>query len=973
MNSPNDKFRRRLDRLKRLHQIGVDLLSQIQGKKIMDARRRRTTQLVSLGLVLTLVVLGLDLLGVLAGMENFFYDQRCYYFQYNVPQPSPQIIHLDIDDSALQSTQRWPWPRSLQGRFIRELSLAKPKVIFLDIVYTESEEEKKKAEDEALASAIADAGNVLAPVTLSLKVSERASDVERSLETELMQPGKLTEREDTLLARLGGQAYLDRTNQTKSVFLSRYLVAREQAARSVIRPLLQAKPDATFEEVAASLGLKLNFESAPLIVTREQYLKLQREFALSRFCRPIPGAYLDVVAQPRSVDPPIIPVARAAATSGFVDFIPSYAGDSRVRYVPLWTKVNNMALPHVSLVMACQYLGVDIKSLEFRPDRLIIPDPINKRNVVIPTRTLERENHQDAAFVADIPWFGGHEWESMYDIPRHKVSAQHYSLTVVTNVFTTERNIDINVADMKRLIDIVVSPIDPDIVKSLVLPTEVNADNIADFRQNTIDGAIKPLLDSKEQELRALPFKSASQTVMLENIVGLRKKLDGYYALLDDLVALRNRQRDELKTKLSGKIVLIGFTATGMIDQYPTPLHNTAPGVVAHGVLVNGILTNFFWGRSPDFYTYSLTILLGIITTFVVAIADPSRSTIFAIFAVVSYIFFNGYVLFDRNRLVLGVAGPLTVIVVTWAVVTLARFILEIIERNRITARFSKYVDPELVNYVVENPEEDSFAGREKEMTVIFTDLQGFTTIAEKLGPGAVAVLNDYVAKMIPLFRSQNGFLDKFLGDGIMVLFNAVRPNPRHALDAVTAVFKMQAAMGPINERLRARNLPELHMRVGVNSGSMIVGDAGGLEASNFTVLGDNVNLAARLESANKPFGSWVLITQSTLDLVGKDTLAVRPIARVRVKGKEQAVMVYEPICFKKDLTPDQAKLIELTENVFNAFVAADFARCITACDAMTAALGETKFAKLYREESEALLKRGVGSNFDGVVELHEK
>jgi hypothetical protein len=225
---------------------------------------------------------------------------------------------------------------------------------------------------------------------------------------------------------------------------------------------------------------------------------------------------------------------------------------------------------------------------------------------------------------------------------------------------------------------------------------------------------------------------------------------------------------------------------------------------------------------------------------------------------------------------------------------------------------------------------------------------------------------------MTPIIRANRGFIDKFLGDGIMFEFNAVRPNPRHATDALNAVMQMNREMGEVNEALFLKKLPRLKMRVGINTGQMIVGDAGGGGASNFTVLGDNVNLAARLESANKAFGSLVLMTQATLDECG-GRFAVRPLAKLRVKGKDNAVMTYEPLCLVTDLDDHRLKLIALTTNVFDAFVAGEFEKCLQACDTMAKELGETKFLDLYRKESTHLLAEGAGPDFDGTISLCEK
>lgn len=138
-------------------------------------------------------------------------------------------------------------------------------------------------------------------------------------------------------------------------------------------------------------------------------------------------------------------------------------------------------------------------------------------------------------------------------------------------------------------------------------------------------------------------------------------------------------------------------------------------------------------------------------------------------------------------------------------------------------------------------------------------------------------------------------------------------------------------------------------------------------------MLGDNVNTAARFESANKAFGSLMMIGQDTLDRAGRDRYVVRPLAKVQVKGKEQAVMVYEPLCRAGKETPEIRRLVELTTAVFETFVRGDFEACMTACDTMTTEIGETKFAKLYHKESIALLAEGAGPDFDGRITLSEK
>jgi len=265
--------------------------------------------------------------------------------------------------------------------------------------------------------------------------------------------------------------------------------------------------------------------------------------------------------------------------------------------------------------------------------------------------------------------------------------------------------------------------------------------------------------------------------------------------------------------------------------------------------------------------------------------------------------------------------------------------------------RFQSYVDPKIVDYVLANPGQATFAGQQREMTVVFTDLAGFTTIAEKLGPRTVELLNEYFGLMVPIIRANRGILNKFLGDGMMFFFNApVAPNTSHARDAVATVLQMQHAVTAFNQRLIERGLPPVKMRAGITTGTMVAGDAGSTNptAADYTVLGDNVNLGSRLEAANKAVGTGALVTERTYDLSRDGGILCRPVGKLGVVEKSTGVMTYEPMALRDDATERQKELASATKVVVDSFMAGSLAECVEAIALMEAAHGRSKLTDLY-------------------------
>jgi class 3 adenylate cyclase/CHASE2 domain-containing sensor protein len=918
-----------------------------------------------LGTTLTVVVLLLDQFHHLDSLEHFFYDQRAAECQFFMKPASDRIVYLDIDDGALETIGRWPWNRDDWARIIDEITAAKPKLIFLDILFSEPQKPYGDPQpdgtfvrvdhDPPLAAALHRAGNALVPLSLDFAGSAaRGNPADRAIYEALLNDLELTPAE--VSDRLSS-AKIARP-QSDADFNSRFVAARRSAMSARIARETSSAPG-SIPELRKRLLPKTDSRliDSPLIrLLAEEYDKLERLIPLQRFMLDEKPGLPPLM----STDDEIAPLAilgRQAASSGFVNCLEDT--DGVVRRIPLFMRHRGQIIPQVGLVIACQLLGVDPKNVQITSDRIAIPCP-DGRIINLPVVTRKRSTGSESiGTLMNIPFFGSADWKTK----------QHVPMNLVWQVFQIRKAIMGN----NETADRAISDLDelfPDDVAAYIAKKPDIADPEARLPiltkfLETIDGFLKQYKDAKdltEMEKKQIASLQYAQSGMIADIAELRR-----------LAAQLQTQRDALQTTLAGKAVLIGSVAgSSAFDLKPTPIHEMCPGIVVHGVIANGILTNELWFTAPNWITGVLTLFMGLATTAFVLRLKTSRAAIATLSLAALYLLFNGIFLFDYHNVILGVAGPIVAMLITWLSCQLVEILIEKAERRRITKRFRSYVDPALVRYVIEHPEQDVMSGHEREMTVVFTDLAGFTTISETLKNKVIPLLNEYLGMMVTIIRKHHGYVNKFLGDGIMFFYNAPWDNPNHAADAISTVMEMQDAMIIFNQSLIKRGLPALTMRAGITTGPMVVGDAGSSDGSDYTVIGDNVNLAARLESANKATDTKVMMTARTCELLG-DRFLVRPTARLQVKGKTEGVDTCELIARADQATDKHRLYAQLGKAVFDAFVKSDFAACLKAVEQLEAEFGKTKLTKAYHELSEQYLKEPPKDDFKGEIILHEK
>ena len=353
---------------------------------------------------------------------------------------------------------------------------------------------------------------------------------------------------------------------------------------------------------------------------------------------------------------------------------------------------------------------------------------------------------------------------------------------------------------------------------------------------------------------------------------------------------------------LKGATVLVGTTAPGLEDLRATPVGRTFPGVEVHANLLAGIIDGTI-KQLPE-YTLGaevlLLILFGLVMAFLVPILSPFGATIATGLLLLGYIGFN-FVIWSAGDFVLPVASGIMMLVTMFVLNMSYGYFVETRGKRELTGLFGQYVPPELVDEMSHAPTDYSLEAESKELSVLFSDVRGFTTISEGLKPNELAeLMNLFLTPMTGVIHDKRGTIDKYMGDAIMAFWGAPIDEDAHAKLALEAGIEMIKKVDEINKTFAARGWPEIRIGVGINTGIMNVGNMGSEFRMAYTVLGDAVNLGSRLEGLTKGYGVDILVSESTKEAVPE--YMFREVDKVRVKGKDLPVSIYQPICLKTEL-----------------------------------------------------------------------
>jgi adenylate cyclase len=366
------------------------------------------------------------------------------------------------------------------------------------------------------------------------------------------------------------------------------------------------------------------------------------------------------------------------------------------------------------------------------------------------------------------------------------------------------------------------------------------------------------------------------------------EKTRGIYA---DLV----KTREVLGKNLPGSFCVVGLTATSTTDIGVNPFDNQYPNVGTHASVVNSVLQGQFLRDTPWWYSLILAIVLTLAATFLLLRLDPRRSLLVGSLAVV--VVLGALVLWFRlTGVYLAPTIPVGSVFFTFVALTAIKFLRSEQEKSQVRNAFNHYLSTDVINQLLENPERLNLGGEKKILSAIFTDVKGFSTISEALDSNElVHLLNIYLTEMSDIILDLGGTIDKFEGDAIISFFGAPVEISDHPRRACLAAVRLKRAEARLNARVIEDKLTPspLLTRIGINTGEMTVGNMGTAKKMNYTIMGNSVNLAARLEGVNKQYGTWILMSEATQEAAGHGFL-VRKLDQVRVVGIQKPVRLYE-------------------------------------------------------------------------------
>ena len=341
--------------------------------------------------------------------------------------------------------------------------------------------------------------------------------------------------------------------------------------------------------------------------------------------------------------------------------------------------------------------------------------------------------------------------------------------------------------------------------------------------------------------------------------------------------------------------MFFGFSAPGLLDLRHSPVDGAHPGVAINATLLDNLLSQDFMRTVPLVPAIALLVLLCIGAGIAVSSASTAgRSMIsYALLLPLAPVLAAGaYVLGWWLHLVSLELGVVLALVGS----SLVSYATEGKQKRFLKGAFRQYLSPTVIEQIIAHPERLKLGGELRELSIFFSDLQGFTTISEKLKPeDLTSLLNEYLSAMTDIIQEEGGTIDKYEGDAIIAFWNAPLAVPDHAVRTVRAALRCQEKLAEMRPSLKERYGEDLMMRIGMNSGKAVVGNMGSRTRFDYTMLGDAVNLAARLEGTNKQFRTYTMISATTRELMG-DAFPVRELSRIAVVGRKEPVVVFEPM-----------------------------------------------------------------------------
>jgi adenylate cyclase len=423
------------------------------------------------------------------------------------------------------------------------------------------------------------------------------------------------------------------------------------------------------------------------------------------------------------------------------------------------------------------------------------------------------------------------------------------------------------------------------------------------------------------------------------------------------------------KDALLGKIVIVGTTAVGLADIHSVAIQNVYPGLEVQATLLNGLLQNNFayipaWAFGENL---TLVILMGLIAAFLFPYCGPKiLMTVMILFPLT--LFMINHSIWDHSGIILSFLIPGLVVDVMAFLNMMFGYVFETRKKEHLKNLFGQYVPEKHIDAMLVAKSTVALKGEDRAMSVLFADIRNFTSISEKMSAqNVVKILNDYLTPMTEIIFKYKGTIDKYVGDLIMAFWGAPLADADHARHAIESAIDMQSKVKIMAALFKENKIPEFKIGVGINTGVMMVGDMGSRFRRNYTVMGDSVNLASRLEGLTKFYGVDILVSEYTQS--SQDLFVFKMVDKIKVKGRHEALMIYEVICKKADITSQISAEITLFHDALEFYFKQDWQHAESLMSKLHGDHPDKKLYKLFIDRIENYKKQALPRDWDGVYE----
>lgn len=992
----------------------------------------------ALGITATAVTLAAYLSDRLNWLEYRTLDWR-FRVANSIPQ-HPDLKIIEIDDASLQKFGRWPWPRDLQAalvsiaaelgarRLVIDLNYVEPESyraetpsdldMFFDVLELADEIPPGRFSDEELRLAIAGAGNVYLAVYYEEDAWEHSADFAAARAavaagapdvTALAAERRISVRRARdlidaarIAAVLEKNIMLDDAAAAKlaGVDPEFALTVFERCRHATIRSFVHQRladdaslrampvPEITRELYLALTGRNPENETpqrAALASTLREHLGYEAT---------IRGAFISaeavraVAPEADRIVPVYFPLARAARRCGFVKFEPD--SDGVMRRQALFTTHGTSTLAQLAFAVALDELGVQPGQIDIQPGRVRVRLPESRGGGAL---ELQLDEHGRAV----VPWSAETNWQRQFGVhlPADALLQVHDRRTKI------EHNLTRRTAERDNFFSsnlVGADPVHQELLEARraaefnLLKTRYRGDDrqraAAAKRLSAIRAELaareSALLEMRRAELETLrrandPASSARLADMQYWLEQL-PKLEAVEAEVDQANARLGEEIERtiawLRPHIEGKICLIGYTATALADMTPIPTNPRAPGVMAHAAMLSGLLT----GRTVAFTTRwpnsIFLVLAGAAMTFVSANYRP-RTSLLIFLGVIALLLLTAAAAFYFWTLHVVIAPAAIAMFAAYTAIAFYRYVFIDRERRQLATSLGQYTSSALARQMAENADLCRRA-ETREVTAMFTDLAGFTSISEQIGAERTQrVLNVSLGRISDVMLRHEAMINKFIGDGVFAFWNPlIYPQADHADRACATAVELLAEMDAlIDEQRRMGGDPTflmLHLRIGLACGRAVVGPCGSEQKYDYTCIGDSVNVASRLESANKVFGTRVLTNDATRDRVN-GAFVFRGLGSVRVKGRSRPVGVYELLGPRGAVPPERCAYAERFGEAVHAFQQRSWDAAIARFDRCLREQPQDRAADLYLRAARAYRDAPPSADWEGEIELAEK